>query len=101
MVFEAELACPEVTTSRSELPVAVLAATRRFPFGAVAEVGAAFSLVLEAVEVASSGWARGLEGGMVRAMYLDYSTVEDCESMLVRMYKTVLVHPPVKSTRKS
>jgi hypothetical protein len=57
---------PAVTTSRKELPVAAVPATRRFlPLTALVELAPTFSFVLEVSDRESSGGGRDLAGGIL------------------------------------
>jgi hypothetical protein len=63
----AVLLCPAVTTSRRELPGAAVPPIRRpLPLIALGMLAPTFSLVLDASDLESSGWARGREGGIVQ-----------------------------------
>lgn len=57
---------PAVTTSRKELPVTALLATRRpLPLMEAIALELTFSFVLEASDLESSGWGRALGGGIL------------------------------------
>jgi hypothetical protein len=61
---------PAVTTSRRELPAAMLPAGRRpLPLRALAVLVATFSFVLDASDLESSGWGLAREGGILEGKF--------------------------------
>lgn len=63
---------PAVTTSRRELPVTALLATRRpLPLTLAIVPGLVLSFVLDASDLESSGWGRDLGGGMLKCLRIN------------------------------